>query len=645
MAALPMIALVALMLTASLIFLMRRGIATQDAAAHIQLRTDFRQREDALVRALLAIVPNKAIGCMSADADDHAVEFTWSAIFDEAIASSNGGTVLSEDALATLGLGAARSANTANNDALSAAGLLKPLVAGAGNVVAGNTGSDALIAASGFGGKVPPTLNAGAVAAADALYPIISRSKRVATQGADNEYALSPGNYPLYNQVKFPNVRFGFANPGDYVVGKRNWWAFSVEYGSGSGLGTVLKKYVLSIYELPNQLPITASDDATVGVFGDGTIWGGVNLEGNVFADRLTTDGAFGFGNLIGRDSVAIGAQSTANGEFIGNNFDDLGVRETLALRRVGNATPVALSSNAGKMAFVSLKRGADFYTEAGAPIAGALSDTTWDDYTRGPDQCAVKVTITATTGGGEPTDLSITYLVGGARVNVPYTLRRYDVATANADFWADEAVPSSWIAGAGANLIPFQGQQANGATIAALKVYPNRLNAWLLARGADPIAVNSSVYVTLGPDVPAGSTAVILTGANDLSTYTNGFALVTNLRCHTEGDVNQVAIAAPNGAGFEPGHVHYPPFALFTPDFQVGTAVVGVNTTFNGQISSVGNSEGDANPFNPLDFRSGQAGGFNGDQIAANLTTLISPAELPPVLNMNWLLTIEEIH
>ncbi|MEY4484651.1 MAG: hypothetical protein RL693_2103, partial [Verrucomicrobiota bacterium] len=426
MAALPMIALVALMLTASLVFVMRRGIATQDAAAHIQLRSDFRQREDALVRSLLAIVPNKAIGCMSADADTNAGKFTWSAIFNEAIASSNGGTVLSEAALTALGLDTARSSNTANDDGLSSAGLLKPLVADAGNVVAGNTSSDALIAASGFAGKLPPTLNAGNVADADAIYPIISRTKRVATQGADNEYALSPAKYPLYNQVKFPNVRFGFANPGDYVVGKRNWWAFSVEYGSGSGLGTVKKKYVLSIYELPNQLPITASDDATVGVFENGNVWNGVNLSGNVFADRLTTGGAFGFGNLIGRESVAIGALSTANGElFKDNNFDDLGVREQLALDRLKsggakNATPVALSSNAGRMAFVSLKRGSVFYDKAPAEITGALSDTTWDEYTRGPDQCAVRVTITAATDGGEPTAISISYLVGGDRVDEP---------------------------------------------------------------------------------------------------------------------------------------------------------------------------------------------------------------------------------
>jgi hypothetical protein len=219
-------------------------------------------------------------------------------------------------------------------------------------------------------------------------------------------------------------------------------------------------------------------------------------------------------------------------------------------------------------------------------------------------------------------------------------------VATANVDFWPAEIVPGTWLGGVGADLLPFQGKQLNTATCAALKVYPDRLIQWLAARGADTVDINNSVYVTLAPGVaPTKPTAVILSGANNLSAYTNGFALVTNLRCHTEGNVNQVAATVqPAGAGFADGHVHYPPFALFTPEFKVGTADVAVSTNFNGQISSVGNSVVN-NDFNPLDFKSGNADGLSPqDQLVANLTTLISPAELPPVLNMNWLLTIEEI-
>lgn len=669
-AAMPLIALIALMLTSSLVFVMRRGIASKDAAAHIQLRTDYRQREDALVRSLIAIVPNKAIGCMQTGSVANAAQLNWNQIFAEAIVASNGGVALTDANIATLGLPAeAKNANTGNNTGLTAAGLLVPLVTGAPDVLAGNTTNDALFAATSFAGKLPPTLGGDAgVLANDNLYPIISRSKIVTTMGANLDYDLDPAAYPLYNRVLFPDVRLSFAIPGNYVVGKRNWWAFSVEYGGGTGLGTVRKNYLLSIYELPNQLPISASDGATIGAYSDGTAWnaGQVTVTGGIFADRLTSAGGFDVDRLLGRESVAIGAGTRVGLADIGNDFDALGQRELMAKSNGAHILPVAVASNAGKVSYISLKRNDEFYTATtnAAQAAGILSDTTWDGYTAGPDQCAIKIEITqmAALAGQEPTSITVTYLAGGAPAVRTFT--RGPVGAPGANPWPDDAVISPWDKGAPgeAALLPFQGIQATGNAPPGLIVNVDRLAAWLVSVGGDPIAVNNSIYVTPVPSVAnfvnvpnmppsrgvvdvIDDPAVILNGAGDLSAFTSGFALVTNLPCYTQGDVNQTPIAAPPLDAALPGgaYVYYPPFALFTPDFHVGTGGANLITTFSGQLSSVGQSGG--GQFDPLRFKSGALDAVASANITADLTTLVSPAELPPVLNMNWMITVEEIH
>lgn len=656
--ALPLVVLIALMLMSSLVFLMRRGIANRETAAHVQLRADYRQREDALVRALLAIVPNKAIGCMQKHSAANHKEFLWETIFTEAIASSNGGEQLSSADKIALGLGAARNSNTGDK-VLTQEQLVLPLVKNADIMLAGNLRNEKLLQGEEIVAKLPPMLGGATnVLNQDLKFPIISRSKVLEKDDSTGEYQLKAADYPLYNLIRFPDIRFGFASPGEHVVGKRNWWAFSVEYGNGSGLGSIKKNYVLSIYELPNQLPISASADTTIGKYGDadGSNWGGgVKVDGSVFADKLNTEGAFNFGSLLGRQGVTLGNGTTLNGETIPGNFDALGVRETLAKKRNTQILPVAVASNAGRIGFVSLKRGADFYTEAPDAIVNSLSDTTWDDYTRGPNQCAMKVYVTKmkALNTQEPLEIEVHYLKANGSSQVK-KLKRYATKQSPKpkDYWPEDK--AGWET-EGGNLIPFQTEEDNGSTRPALTIYPDRMDAWLQSINGGSVAINNSIYVTSNPSADPltvrqpsspsvnGDPAVILRGCQNLSSYTKGFALISNLRCYLTGDVNQVSITQPAGAGLPTGELYYPPFAIFTPEYRIGTGAAATAVNFQGQIASVGNSDGKA--FRPLDFKSGAADEVNAKRINAQLESLKSPAELPPIFNMNWLLTVEEIH
>jgi hypothetical protein len=52
----------------------------------------------------------------------------------------------------------------------------------------------------------------------------------------------------------------------------------------------------------------------------------------------------------------------------------------------------------------------------------------------------------------------------------------------------------------------------------------------------------------------------------------------------------------------------------------------------------------GGTDAWQPLDVKSGSDDAVHADSITAELKPLASPAELPPVHQMNWLVVIEEI-
>ena len=181
----------------------------------------------------------------------------------------------------------------------------------------------------------------------------------------------------------------------------------------------------------------------------------------------------------------------------------------------------------------------------------------------------------------------------------------------------------------------------------------PERLGTFLTLLGADSLAVNNSIAVNVdyaantiltAPSIPCTETdyGMILQQCGNLTSFTKGFSLVTNLRLFIGDDFNTVAMTPP--AGYTPpnGRPFYPPCSLFAPERRYGVELDPFAVEISGQIGSAA-SESAANPVRPLDATGVSGNAMSGSRIKMNLSAITHPAELPPVTMMNWLIVVEE--
>ncbi|MDZ4288144.1 MAG: hypothetical protein U0984_09305, partial [Prosthecobacter sp.] len=303
-AALPMVTALGLMMILSLVLIFNQTLMNRDQVAQTQLRSDYHQREDALMRAVVAVFPKKAIACMDAGFVS-STNHSWSTIFSEAITLSSVSTTLSETVIHDLGLAAARDGDVGDQSAATVKSWITSLSGEADKVTPGTTSYADVFALPQFAGKVPPLLGASdALQAADALRPVVGTQKRYTTQSSGLQADVTV--YPIYNLIPYPNIRFGYAEPGQPFVAKRNWWAFTVNYGNRGA--SVAKHYVLSLYEVPSQMPIEASTFAQIGKHQDGTAWNStaVTISGSIYGDRLDVTGTYGASRFNGRRSIDV---------------------------------------------------------------------------------------------------------------------------------------------------------------------------------------------------------------------------------------------------------------------------------------------------------------------------------------------------
>jgi hypothetical protein len=371
------------------------------------------------------------------------------------------------------------------------------------------------------------------------------------------------------------------------------------------------------------------------------------------------------------------------------------GVREAFYLTQ-GEFFPVSLASESGRAAFISINRGPDYLDRfAHAPESTALSSTTWNNYSVGALQCAMQLDITqvANATNKTPTALRFSYIKGGTRQTLTVPLntgpvpglppgyifacnenQTYNFGTTVVDLaygkngtFAFETGASEWVtfnnARFGDPLVgvfksgyfrpsyPFEIKNlANGKICVA--VYPQRFPAFLTALGADSTVINNSLVVNVDYTAATGSIfltkpsipctdldyGVILEEASNLTAFTKGFSLVTNLRLYYGDDFNVTPGTAPTGyVG-----TYYPPCSIFAAEKRYGVDVDPFAVDLNGQIGSL-IAEDAANPSRPLDAKYGSGGNMPSSRIRANLHQFTHPADLPPICMMNWLVLLEE--
>ncbi|SKA82447.1 hypothetical protein SAMN02745166_00910 [Prosthecobacter debontii] len=637
-AAMPLVTAMSMMLVFSLLMLFKQTLMNRDQASDTQLRVDYQQREEALLRAMVVVFPNKAIACLKANLAE-GDSYAWRDIFRESVTLSSASDRMTPELVAALGLAGKRSANVGDHEAGEVQSWITSLEGVADEVTPGTTAFAPLFAQPAFAGKVPPLLEASAaLQAADALRPIISDQKRYSSQDAGLLADIL--KYPTFNLIPYPNIRFGYAKPGQPFVAKRNWWAFTVNYGNRES--SISRHYILSLYEVPSQMPIEAATFAAIGQHQDGTAWNAatVSIQGSVYADQMRVDGddAFGAERLAGKSGIDLTRDLQLGGITIGADFDELGERERLQAEQESDVLPVALSANSGRLTFLPLPTGSNYLRRA----AAGVTLNAWDDYLAGAERCQITVEATDMVSYEDQTPTAIRVRFQGTAGGV------VEVNLTRGSNWPTYFEP-------GGPEMPFQTELTNNSR-SCLTFHPAHLKQWLLGQGGASVDVNRSLYfgvdTSLNPlkvralsDPPAAEDmCVIIRKGKDLSDYTAGISVVGPLRVYVGDDLNAVSLAsAPVGSGLDAAATFYPALSIFASELRVGTTGFNRPIDHRGQLGSLATG-GTATPWQPLDMKSGSDDAVHTDSISAELAPLRSPAELPPIHTMNWLVVIEEI-
>lgn len=678
--------------------------ASQKIQGETQLRVDYAEKEDEVLRAIVNIVPNRAIRAMQNGSNASSttqMPLRWQTILSNALDQASARTSISSSLKTTVGGTKAISGNVSDNAFSTIGDVFDPIETD------GSSGdvSSGLGRSLGSGFPVPLETASTTVSDRDKLYPIISDAKihgNLATSGV----SLSVTDYPKWNVVPYPQIRFGYCAPGQPFVAKRNWWAFSMHLGEAANL---LKSYgrgdsqvgerdfIVSLYEIPSQLAISAEAFTKLGKHADGTPWQHANIEGGVFATRAQVESGMHVDRLMARRGLSLGGDVTVGSNAIEGNPLTPGVREKYEVT-TGSYMPVALASDSGRAAFVPINRGADYFDRfTHTAETNTISATTWNEYSVGALQCAMRLDITgvASTTDRTPTALRFQYFKGGTRqtLNIPLTAgvvsglpqgylrvadegqtynfgsQIVDVAYgASSQFYYKTGVtgsisfnnatfgdPAVGTAKAGyfRPTYPFEIKQLNGVK-PSIAIYPERIPGFLASLGADSTAVNHSLvinvdYTTSGINNPAYKPAipctevdygVLMTECDDLRAFTKGFSLVTNLRLYIGDDFNVEATTAPAGVSSP----FYPPASLFAPEKRYGTDFDPYKVEVAGQIGHLKGDDGSGNnPVHLLDFKMASETNAAAANIDVNLRPITHPAELPPVTMMNWLVVIEE--
>src|SRR6516162_7389656 len=416
---------------------------------------------------------------------------------------------------------------------------------------------------------------------------------------AGTPLSQSVGN--RWAQLTYPNIRFGYKQLGNLFVARRVWWCIplvyqaaqpSAEYQAGTdpaganNYPNAQANYVLSVYEIPSQLPISGNANFQIGADPSGTAWGGnISVTGSISGNQITLSGGT-YSGVSSRQQVYVGNPATVGGvayssDSTGTAFDQPGTREQMALTQTpGAAAPVSVAGNDGKALLVPVMPGNNFYMPApGAP-------THWDLYARPYYRCRIRVMITTDPTTGAFTGVQIIALPDSA--NQPDQILGFPDSAATINQTFTQATLPSYM-----NYT----STATGANILVIDV-PNMVNSFLPQ--GNPASLYS-IYIGSNPSI-----GVAITDTNDLSAFTSGLSIVTNQTLYLLDSFNQV----PNA---QTGLI---PTSLYAPQVVYGgISATNPQVNLTGQVAVVATPA--PTPVNPLNFTN-----VNGNPIGLSNTT-----------------------
>jgi hypothetical protein len=769
-------------LTALMFGAYRRALGAQMVETKVQLRTDYGEKEEAILRAIVAITPNQAIRAMktgSAVAGTPDAPLGWPGIFAAALAAANSQNSISAGMMNSLDIPNLKSANAGDG----ALGNLDRIFTAVPNNLTAPI-ENGMISAGinrSLAGSYPPPLTStdATTISRDFEYPIISDLKQYGAlaQASLDSAALNgnvAGAYGLpvspnqkFNRLRYPATSFGYAKPGDPFVAKRNWWAFSLNVGNHDGglTGVVRPRrdFVLSIYEIPSQLPISAASSMLIGNYASGAAWqNNTTIEGNISVGRAELTGGTALTSLSLRRGLTNSSATSIDGVVSATPFDPgtaaaAGIRERYQIDKdkenrvslanqttMGSFFPVSMASESGRAAFIPISQGRGFFDRFDVrngnndPVeaAGArnhigkdtLSSTTWNNYSVGAQQCAMRLDIIEGNVGANPTMLRFEYFTDpntrqsrtiplftrrdGRITTLPDDFRdagvaeggtitlttptdiaygapggytfRYGVEgpiTFNNSTFADP-IPGVVKRGfwrktaAGISILPPFAQHASVGGQTCIVVYPERIPVYLGQIGAADVATNKSLAVNVDysvtglnsearrPNFPCQVTdyGLVLKECDNLTTFTQGFSLVTNLRLFIGDHLNRVAMPGGPPAGCVPAATpenplgqYLPPCSFFAPEKRYGgnnpeIGAAPIRIIQRGQVGSLAEidqvlpTDDNIRQIRPLDAQLVGNRAVAPINMTNDLSQIRHPAEVPPISMMNWLVLLEEV-
>ena len=699
----------------------RRAMAAHEIQGKVQLRADYSEKEDAVLRSIVAITPNRAIRAMRHNSNSNTTvsnPLRWQDILTDALVLANARTSIPAELQKSLNITNLKTGNSGDSALTDPTMIFK-----ASKIFGTNTTLSGMMAAGSVEDSSSRTLAAGypsllktsvsSIATNDAIYPIIANEKRAA--------GLAVGVKPNFNVLKYPQINFGYARPGEDFVAKRNWWAFSMNLAGHDAVSTKLanpeRDFVLSIYEIPSQLAISASSFLSLGQFESGASWEKVSIKGGVFGGKVAVEGQTPLDALATRRGMTLSGDATIDGKTFTNNLFAPGVRESYQAEAT-DFIPVSLASESGRVAFVPINRGEEFFdrfhTQVKDEESNTISPTTWNNYSVGAKQCAMQVDIiqAKSATNKEPTVLRFSYmgkgtegrksyiepLVKGIVATLPPGYKEiavenqiYDFGDAVVDVaYGDLGKGKFYFQTDVTGKVSFSNSRFDDPIVGTIKegyfrpsapykvkllpsgktcmaIYPQRMKAFLELINAAGPEVNNSLVVNVDYTTTTGSIwltkpsipctdldyGVILQECSDLTSFTKGFSLVTNLRTYIGDDFNVFPLAADKyPAGYAPlaGESYYPPCSLFSPEKRYGVEMNPMGVNLRGQVGSLAKADkvnaGDDAPatIRPLDSKNLSNQVIAADKITVNLKPIRHPAELPPITMMNWLVVLEEL-
>ncbi|MCF6314480.1 MAG: hypothetical protein L3J39_18670, partial [Verrucomicrobiales bacterium] len=414
---------------------------------------------------------------------------------------------------------------------------------------------------------------------------------------------------------------------------------------------------------------ISAVTQMRVGAGENGSAWGSnIRIEGGIFARDVNVAGALNLldsttllggapatSRLSARNTIDLGNGLTTIGSGAGaavtNNFDAHGQRET----RVASGQTfyrASVGGDSGKVAFLPLGQDANFFRRGdyATGMSNAISRTTWDEYAWGARQCAMSIEIREM-AGTRPTAITFHYRTNSGMASKDLREGDVDWPNYNGNVGVLASSPPFYV-----DTIIADGTTSFFINLEELAYYVRTVLGGRAVAGRNNVRMNDSLCIWTN-DAIAGLTkpgmisdnttmAVVLAKCADMTNYNDGFSLVTDHRVFFSGDFNQVPLAAGRlaGSGLPGGTELFPAVSVFAPTIRYGTNAP-ANINISGQITSLKTDVGEVNPLDLKESITGASQTIAPTRINADLSQIVSPAQLPPINKMSWLVTVEEIH